>query len=174
MFCNGTLHCNEQPKMVLYGATKVLWTRETPLLPCAILLIDLQTAVTVKTIKDCKLFLQNLKSHNAQFCSTPKKSSQHVCRETVILQITCTKRDDSPFTLYLLVFGTAQLAHPISASGGHQMLRNNFSQRWKFLSFQQNFNLVYIYSNLSTWRHARVISRALVPCSAVLYKKKLQ
>lgn len=24
MFCNGTLHCNEQPKMVLYGATKVL------------------------------------------------------------------------------------------------------------------------------------------------------
>lgn len=60
MFCNGTLHRNELPKIILYGATKVPWTRETQ--PCAVLVIDLQTAVPVRAIKDFKLFLQNIKS----------------------------------------------------------------------------------------------------------------
>lgn len=49
--------------MVLYGATKVLWTKATQLLPhITILQIDLQSAVSVKAINDFKLLQQNVKS----------------------------------------------------------------------------------------------------------------
>lgn len=73
MFCNGTLHCNEQPKTVLYGVTKVPWTRAT--LP-PLCYNTSRPAVKVRAIKGCKLFLLNLRSHKVHFCPTLKN---HLC-----------------------------------------------------------------------------------------------
>lgn len=57
-----------------------------------------------------------------------------------------------PFTLQLLVFGTASLAHPVSASGRQQMFLNNFSHRWKFLPFAAEPRLALHFLPIQTRR----------------------
>lgn len=126
-------------------------------LSCVILLINIPTAVTVWTIKDGLNSFP--KDYNIVFCpQTSKVSSHQVCRATVILQITCPRRGDSPFTLHLLLFGTTHLTHLISASGPYQMFLNNFSNRWKFLPFAAELVLLDISSNLDISRQAQQIS----------------
>lgn len=56
------------------------------------------------------------------------------------------------FTLQLPVFGTASLAHPVSASGRQQMFLNNFSHRWKFLPFAAEPRLALHFLPIQTRR----------------------